>query len=154
MITQEELKSLLSYDPETGEFTRIKSPRRTDRLFQTAGTKNVTGYIHIFLLGKLYLAHRLVWLYVYGSFPTKEIDHINGCKNDNKLTNLRLSTRLENSQNQVKAKGFTWSKEKNKWAVSIFTDGKYKFLGRYDTELDARAAYLRAKRELHPFSTL
>ena len=92
MITQEELKELLDYNPETGLFTwnvynNIKNKT-------TAGTFN-DGYIQIKIKQKIYQAHRLAWLYVYGEWPKGQIDHINGIRDDNRIENLRDVTNRE-----------------------------------------------------------
>lgn len=98
MITQERLKQLLHYDPTTGVFTRIKS-NRADRLGKQPGAVNSKGYVQIRLDGTLYVAHRLAWLYCYGEFPKNQLDHFNGDKSDNKLSNLRHATNKQNQEN-------------------------------------------------------
>jgi hypothetical protein len=92
MITQIELKRLLLYNPETGLFTK----RNTGKVYNKP---NKVGYIVITINYKTYLAHRLVWLYVYGKFPDKWIDHINRIKTDNRLINLRDVSPSENAKN-------------------------------------------------------
>jgi hypothetical protein len=62
-----------------------------------AGTLHPTGYIHIRVDGKNYQEHRLAWLYVHGKFPDNCIDHINGIKDDNRISNLRDVTTQENT---------------------------------------------------------
>jgi hypothetical protein len=99
MITQEVLKAHLLYDPLTGIFTRKISLCNRVSIGDTAGNKNMQGYIAIRILGKLYKAHRLAWLYSYGEIPD-DIDHINGIKFDNRISNLRNCTRKQNSENQ------------------------------------------------------
>jgi hypothetical protein len=79
---------------------------------------------------------------------------MNGNRSDNRLCNLRTTTRTENAQNRKGDSGFSWEGYRNKWRTIVSVDKQKTTIGYYDTELDARAAYLRAKRELHPFSTL
>lgn len=98
MITQERLKQLLHYDPVTGVFTRIQS-NRSDRLNQQTGSRNTNGHIQIRIDGKLYVAHRLAWLYVNGQFPINQLDHIDGDKTNNKFGNLRTATNKQNQEN-------------------------------------------------------
>ena len=75
-----------------------------------------------------------------------QIDHIDRNKSNNKIENLRLATRKENSRNKS-SKGFTWSKSSKKWVAQIRVDGTYRYLGLYETEIDAHAAYLQARKQ-------
>ena len=81
-----------------------------------------------------------------------EVDHINhdGC--DNRRNNLRIVSRQENAFN-LRAKGCSWDKSRNKWAAEIKVSGKKKYLGRFDSEIEARNAYLAAKEQLHIISS-
>jgi len=100
-------------------------------------------------------AHRLAWLYTYGEWPVGDIDHINECKGDNRIINLREATRAENMQNRSKANknghsgllGVT--KVGKKWLGQIHVDGVRHHLGRFESPQEAHAAYLRAKHQLH-----
>jgi hypothetical protein len=98
MITQERLKQLLHYDPDTGVFTRIQS-NRADRLGKQPGSRNTKGHVQIRLDGTLYVAHRLAWLYTNGEFPVNQLDHIDGDKTNNKIANLREATNKQNQEN-------------------------------------------------------
>ena len=157
-LTQERLQELLSYDPETGIFTNLKSRGRV-KIGAVAGSKNPNGYIYIAIDSKKYRAHRLAWLYVHGNFPANQIDHINEVKDDNRIVNLRLATNLENHQNQSSPRtnntsgylGVIWDKFSGKWRARIKVNGKQKHLGCFDTGEEASEAYVTAKRELHPF---
>ncbi len=99
MITQDELKQLLSYDSVSGLFTWIK-PQKGIKVGAIAGNLSSSGYARIRINGKSYQTHRLVYLYVYGFIPTQDVDHINGNRSDNRACNLRLATRSENNQNR------------------------------------------------------
>jgi len=128
MLTQAELQSKLHYNQETGVFTRLKNNK-------IAGCKNQNGYIMIGLNNKDYRAHRLAWLYIHGYIP-EFIDHINGIKDNNKLSNLRPATKQQNSFNTKlrscntsKVKNVSWSKEKAKWKSYIKINGKQIHLG-------------------------
>src|SRR5690606_33911522 len=98
-LTQARLKQLLDYDPTTGIFTRRVS-RGGMKKGSVAGFTSVKGYTVIGVDGKLYSAHRLAWLYVYGVMP-REIDHRNRVKTDNSILNLREASRAMNNQNKV-----------------------------------------------------
>ena len=87
-MTQEYLKSLLYYNPETGKFTWRVSKNNRVKCGSEAGTIQSSGHRRIRIDKKDYLAHRLVWLWYYGRWPENEIDHINK-PDDNRLKNLR-----------------------------------------------------------------
>lgn len=84
MMNQEILKLHLDYNQNTGVFIRRISLCNRVKIGDVAGNTNLQGYVAIRVLGKLYKAHRLAWLYVYGEFP-RDIDHINGVKSDNRI---------------------------------------------------------------------
>ena len=108
------------------------------------------GYISRWIGGKKVGEHRVIWEQHNGPIPKgMQIDHINGIRNDNRIENLRLVTNQQNSFNQLKAKGFYWDKMKSKWRASIQLNGKTINLGYTNCMLEARAMYLRAKKELH-----
>jgi hypothetical protein len=157
-LTQELLKELLSYDPDTGIFTNL-TQRGKVKKGAVAGSKYSNGYIYIEVDYKRYRAHRLAWLYVYGEFPANQIDHINEIKDDNKIVNLRLATNLENQHNVSSLqlnntsgfRGVFWRKNRKKWKAIIYLNGRQKHIGHFDTAEEASEAYLAAKKELHPF---
>ena len=157
-LTQQRLKELLSYDPETGLFINL-TQRSNVKAGAVAGCKHSSGYIYIKIDGKKYKSHRLAWLYVYGNIPEKGLDHINEIKDDNSIVNLRLATDQENMQNVSNPRidntsgfrGVSWSKNTKKWRARIALNGKLKHLGLFNTREKAHDAYLKAKREIHPF---
>lgn len=155
-----EIKDYLSYSPETGLFTRIKSIRgKYGVVGRIAGHKNKDGRVYIHHKNKRYLAHRLAWYFYYGVPPLYPIDHINEDPTDNRICNLRLDTNKQNQQNISKPRshnisgmlGVSYYKRLNKWRTRITIDGKEKNIGYYNTPEEAHEAYLCAKRELHPF---
>ena len=120
-ITQERLKELLHYDPESGLFTWKVLRTGNAKVGSVAGSSNICGYINIKIDGILHCAHRLAFLYVNGAMP-KEVDHINHLRSDNSFKNLRSVSRKENSVNQIKRRsntsgvmGVTWYKKSGKW---------------------------------------
>lgn len=159
MLTQERLKALLHYDPETGVFTwKVNHGNQYMNAGRVAGHIRAKGYIGIGVDGKSYAAHRLAWMYVHGELPTIGIDHINRKKNDNRLINLRLASQSENLQNQTICKrntsglqGVSWSKSAKKWHAYISFNKKRVNLGLYSNIEDAAEARRKAKSEHHNF---
>lgn len=161
-LTQGQLKEILSYDPETGVFKNCIN-RGSVRAGGKAGCVRGNGYIQIKIGSRIYLAHRLAWLFVYGKWPANEIDHINGNPADNRLCNLREATRAQNGGNLRRATkgnksssllGSSWDNINRLWTASICKNGKSKHLGRFKTAEDAHAAYITAKRKMHEFCTI
>lgn len=158
-ITAEELRLAVSYDPETGVFTRIKQSSNSLAGTQL-GSRHSCGYVVISLNRKNRFAHRLAWLYVYGEWPAGQIDHINGCRSDNRLSNLRLATQSENNQNQRRPNsknttGFLGvSRHKDGYGAMIGVDGVAIWLGLHKTPEQAHAAYIDAKRKMHSYSVI
>lgn len=152
-MNAEELRNLMDHDPDTGEFTR-----KTGRFAgKKAGTLGQDGYVYINLRGRHYKAHRLAWLFAHGAFPPDQVDHINGVSNDNRISNLRLASNSQNQQNRRKVRVDSKTGVQGvsavgaKFMASIKTNGRNVYLGLFGTIDEARAAYLSAKRQLHPF---
>jgi len=131
-ITQERLKELLTYDENTGMFTWAIDRNNRRKKGDIAGCYTKRGYLTIVADGKNYTAHQLAWLYTYGEYPTYQIDHINGTKDDNRICNLRDVKQSVNCKNQRKPKrntsgviGVYWHKRDKRWTASIKVDGKY-----------------------------
>lgn len=147
-MTQDELKSFLEYNNETGIF--IWRVHRTGMATKgdVAGYKHVSGYIHIGLKGKDYKAHRLAWLYMYGKFPDcgMHTDHINRKLDDNRICNLRIISPSENARNRNTridnksgVTGVQWHKRSKKWYVTVGN----KYIGMFERKEDA----IKARRE-------
>jgi hypothetical protein len=154
MITQQRLKELFYYDTLTGEFTRRITVGRHGRhkVNDKVGTKQNYGYIVIGVDNRRYMAHRLAWLYIYGTWPDNDIDHINQNKSDNRIANLRVVSRSKNmhnvnlhKHNTSGYKGVSWHKPNKKWRAYIFLDYHQKHLGLFDKIEDAISARRRAE---------
>lgn len=151
-LTQERLKQVLSYDPETGRFSRISASRRTDRIGKEPGYHDKKYGRHFIAVdGQEYLAHRLAHLYVTGEWPEGEIDHKNCKPSVNEWENLRPATRWQNAANMPKRsgtssrfKGVSWDKKKKKWAASITVNYRRIHLGRFNSEEKASEVYFAA----------
>jgi len=161
-ISCEDLKALVSYSSDTGEFLWIVDAGRYGRIKAgtIAGSKNKAhGYYAINIRGVLYPAHRLAWLYQYGEWPKGQIDHINGIRSDNRIANLRQATLQENMQNKKVYSsntsgypGVTWHARVKMWQARIGVDGERVHLGYWDDPKLAAEAYEKAKAVKHPFS--
>lgn len=109
----DQISQLFTYDAKTGDLFWLRRPRqmfKTHRAFVqwnqryagiVAGTlKNDSGYVVVSIQKRLCRAHHVIWCLAHKEWPTAEIDHINGVRNDNRLVNLRLVSRAENTKNR------------------------------------------------------
>lgn len=158
------LREVLHYDAETGVFvwvanrhkTKIGTVAGTGHNYYKDGVSYKSGYIVIGVDGKLYLAHRLAWLYVYGVFPEFELDHINLVCSDNRWCNLRAATRIENmrnigcsTRNKSGAKGVCRNKTGKRWRAHLKINGSNRHLGTFDTVAEAAKAVEVARKLEH-----
>lgn len=172
-MTQDILKELIGYDPESGIFTwRERSIKwfKTNRACNTwnsrysgtiAGGIRGTGKwyvrVEIRILGKNYKAHRLAWLYMTGSEAPKAIDHADRDSTNNSWKNLRdgtgknqknLSMPVTNSSGIC---GVVWNKNRKKWQAQSRWyengDSKYKYLGVFEDKEDAKIAVMKFRAE-------
>ena len=124
---------------------------------EVVGGASGKGYLRVSLFGKSYLQHHIVWLAAHGELPVLDIDHINGIRADNRIANLRETTRAVNMQNLRRAHvdsasqllGTYFDKRRGRWQASICKAGRNRFLGYFDTAEAAAQAYLTAKRSIH-----
>jgi hypothetical protein len=151
-VAAERLRELLTYYPESGDFVRNVAASYT-RPGTIAGWLTEYGYIRIRIDGENYLAHRLAFFYTHGDWPSDEIDHINGNRADNRISNLRLAATAQNAQNRRRRrdnksglKGVRSNGEK--WRASIRQNGRRHHLGYFDTAALAHAAYHEAAQKL------
>ena len=151
--SQEELRERFNYDEHVGILTyRKKVFKSTVNIGDEAGYKTKRGYINIQINLKYYLAHRLIWLYVYGKIPNNSIDHINHDTSDNRLINLREADIVINGRNRTLGKNNTSGhigvilRPKNKFEASIKVLGKTINLGLFKN-ID-EAIYARKKAEI------
>lgn len=156
-ITQAKLKSMLSYDPESGDFHWIRGahPPLVGRKAGTKGRSNVHTYLLINIKGKAYRAHRLAWLYMTGKWPKNMLDHKDTDTFNNRWKNLREATASQNCANsratkgRVLPKGVSFCKRNGKFLAQIKKGRKGYFLGHFSTPEAAHAAYIAAAVRLH-----
>ena len=161
-FTQSDLKELIEYDAQTGVVTWKRRDRHwfksdlsmrkwnTRNSGMVAGSLKPGGYIYISILKTHILAHRAIWLLVYGVLPDLQVDHINGNKDDNRLCNLRMVTAEENRRNMrlmaTNKTGFscvTYSAKYSKYIATISDKNKPIHLGTFEKKEDA----IRARKD-------
>jgi HNH endonuclease len=140
MITAIELRERLSYDPNTGDWIWLQSPR-FGWVGRPAGSLDAKGYLVIKIDGKSYKASRLAYLYMTGEWPEEEMDHINRTSWDDRWINLRPATRTENNQNRVKIgesghAGIYRHSQNDRWCAQV----ENIYIGSYETIDEAVAA--------------
>lgn len=144
ILTQERLRELLHYDPNTGIFVWLKTRSTKHILGCTAGSKDTNGYQIIKINSLQYKAHRLAFLYMKGYHPEYEVDHIDRDPSNNKWSNLRHVTHQCNMQNKSKysnnksgVTGVYWCKRSKKWCASVKVKGRGLHLGYFLILMDA-----------------
>ncbi len=159
----QQAKQSLIYSAESGVFTWAVSKQGHKKAGDIAGFKRSDGYVRIKVCQRAVWAHRLAWAWSNGKWPEWQIDHINGDPSDNRLVNLRDVPAAINAQNARKARsrksggsllGAHWCKVWKRWKSSIMTRGVQRHLGWFDSEEQAHAAYVAAKRQLHAGCTI
>ncbi|HWH74506.1 MAG TPA: HNH endonuclease [Methylibium sp.] len=176
-ITATELRELVHYDQATGVFTwkvdRIaRTPNGMARVNARAGDiirgtpmKGEHPYLVVTILGRVYLLHRLAFLYVTGEWPKANVDHRDGNCANNAWKNLREAAGSINQQNlrgamatnKVGLLGVTKINRPGvakPFRANIRADGRFHYLGAFPTAEEAHQAYLAAKRRLHEGCTL
>lgn len=143
MLTQERLKQVLSYNPESGEWRWLISTNRAIKIGQIAGTVRRDGYRQIMVDGLLHFSGRLAWLYVTGEWPEEQVDHVNRERADDRWVNLREATWSENMANRKMPShntsgyiGVSWDGPSGKWDARV---NKIR-IGLFDDILKAVAA--------------
>ena len=151
--TYERVRELLSYDPETGSFMRLKR-MGSYHPGPVTGGRTEHGYVNITIDGMRNYAHRLAFLLMTGEWPTKHIDHINGDRADNRWANLRQATHSQNLANRGPTKrnksGFKGVVAKrDKWIAAIQWKGKPYRAGPFESKEQAAEAYREMALRLH-----
>lgn len=152
-----DLTSVLRYDHESGKlWWRSKGTARSTGLEYPAGHLENTGYIAVVVFGMKYASHRLIWKMITGKDPEFDLDHIDGNKTNNRISNLREASRIQNRQNaripknnSTGIKGVGWNVMERKWVARIQSNHEKFFLGYFKSKTDAESAVREKRRELH-----
>ena len=173
-ITQDFLKSILDYNPDTGIFTwksRLPEMFKNDKHDSlhncrkwnaryagiNAGSLNDRGYLEIGIgiSKRRYRAHILAWVYIYGEWPSDGIDHIDGDKTNNSINNLRMANQSQNAANSKTPKtnksgykGVYYDAWGDRYRAKIVLKGKRIYLGSFDLPEEAYQAYCRAAQKI------
>lgn len=147
--TQASLHRFLHLDSDTGVFTVKEMYCSHLRVGDKVGCSHHSGYLITRADGKFTGLHRLVWIYIFGGIPEGvSIDHKDGVKHNNAVSNLRLATESENGYNRGPNrnnssgyKGVSWAAARGKWLACIRSEGATKHLGLFPTPELASEAY-------------
>ena len=130
--------------------TIVRQNIRSKKWVICKGSLKKTGYLQMGIDGKLYLMHRVIAhaFKILDLHSELMIDHRDLDKTNNCIFNLRPATNQQNQFN-TNAKGYYWNKHAKKWKADICLDGKKIYLGLFETEEEARQAYIEAKNIYH-----
>lgn len=173
LLTIDELRQLVRYDPDSGvvfwlprtvEHYANCAPQwregvcykfNRNKAGKPAGGCYPNGYVGIEIRGREYKAHRVAWALVHGEWPTHDIDHRDGNRENNRIKNLRLAPGGINQRNAACRKdsrsglsGVTWNKRKQKWRVRLKVDKVMHHFGAYSDLEQAKVVALEKRREL------
>ena len=150
-VTYAEAKAAVRYDPITGKFWSLSTG-------EEVGYVNCqkSRYITVEIRGARVRASRLAWLLMTGEWPAEAVDHINGARGDNRWSNLRSCTPMQNMRNRRMSSnntsGFTgasWHKNIRRWVAKIKVAGRMVHLGSFKTLEEAASAYAAGAVERH-----
>lgn len=134
----ERLRELFLYDPESGKLTWRERDRKLSGV-EAGGIDPGHGYRRVHFDGGLHLAHRIAIAMTSGAWPSDQVDHLNGVRDDNRFCNLEVVSRAENLKNKARYKnnksgvvGVHWHKQHQKWCAEISVDGKKRFIGLFE----------------------
>lgn len=156
ILTAEDIlyvRKYLSYNPTTGA---LISTRRSNEGIEL-GSFDLQGYGRLVINGRQFKAHRVIWFIMTGVEPIETVDHINGNRSDNRWSNLREATGIENSRNR-KPNGHLSHKgvqrlPSGRFRVRIQQSGRRMTIGTHDTMAEALKSYnIAAKKYFGAFA--
>lgn len=153
--TAEDFRELLDYSPSTGEFRWSMSAKNGAKAGRAVGTVAKNGYVMINVLGKVRLAHRLAWLITHGKWPEFTIDHINRCKQDNRIINLRDVPLRANVWNNPAKELMAGARrdDDGSWSSAHIEYGEENVQSGFASAEDANKAFLSAQKKIaDPFA--
>jgi hypothetical protein len=158
-LTQELVKRIFEYDPLTGVVVWRKATSSKNLIGNVAGAKTKAGYLRVRIYGKDVFLHHVIWVYMTGKIPEREIGHVDGNKTNNVWSNLRegrynyhqhLPNRINKKIYNTNKSGYTgvfWNKRKQKWQATIMFNQKHIYLGIYGDIMKAVAAREKAEKK-------
>ena len=156
LLSTDYLRQRLRYEPETGklfwlDYEGMPNSWRAKWVGKEAFTAQCNGYRRGAIDGVMFYAHRVAYAIHHGEFPDDQLDHINGVKDDNRISNLRAVSNQENMKNMSMRRnntsgvnGVFWHKPTGKWTAQVRVDRRCKHLGLFDTIEEAVAARKQA----------
>lgn len=156
-LTAEFVREIFTYDPDSGELRWKKNINRMHKIGKLAGWTRGSKYSRIVINKKWYYTHRIIYLYMTGTWPPKEVDHVLGNAQDNRWEKLRAATPQQNKWNsKIRSTNTTGFKgvsfrvgSKLPWFARLFVNGKNMYLGSYATREQAYATYCEAVKRYH-----
>ena len=146
-FTQEYLKNILRYEPETGKWFWLVQKSQNTPIGSEAGALNGQGYHYVWIDYIQYWGAQLAWFYVYGEWHDR-LDHADRNHSNGRICNLRPCTRAQNrhnaktnANNEAGVKGVRYRKDAMKWQARIQVDGRPISLGHFNTMEEAKVAY-------------
>lgn len=164
VVSAETFRELLDYDENTGLFTWKSRDKRHISLkclkqWNTRWAGNPAfihsdygGYLRASIFGTFFSAHRVAWAMVYGDPVPDFLDHIDGDRQNNRISNLRPASKAENSKNRgVRSDNTTGRTGIHRtkcgtYKVRIFVFGRDTYIGTFKKFDDAVSARQNAER--------
>lgn len=147
-LSHKHVKECFHYEPSSGKLTWKISKARCVKIGQEAGWMRSDGYRQVEVDGTKFLVHRLIYFFIEGKFPPKEIDHIDGNKSNNRWNNIRACSRSENMSNagprrnnKLGIRGVYYDPKRRRYITRIRKGCTKKYIGSFKTKEEAARAY-------------